>query len=272
MHGTLNDFVVFDNRGIDIEHIAAFARFGTFASFGRYMCDRHAAIGADGLLVLENSAIADVRMRVINADGSEAEMCGNGIRCVVRYLAEEKTEMHGYVSAPKRMFRIETVAGIIETSVIAREPAFLVRAMMGVPVIERKALPVPDAMCVSLGNPHVVIFESEAIDAIDLPGIAISFQNSMLFPDGTNVHVAAKIGERMLTVRHWERGVGETMSCGTGAVACAVAAIQRGLVQSPVEVRVPGGTLMVEWGGSGVAYLTGPAVRVFDANISLTAQ
>ena len=261
MQGTLNDFIVLDNRQLGI---------GDIERLGRFLCNRHACVGADGLLVVEHSVIADVRMRVINVDGSEAEMCGNGIRCVVRYLAEEEMAQSGNGIAVKNVFSIETLAGIIETRVIAWEPEFLVRAAMGVPVIERRKLPFSDGVFVSLGNPHVVLFEDAGIDTMDLEGAASLLEGSALFPDGVNVHGAVKCGEHALEVRHWERGVGATMSCGTGAVACAVSAIARGLVQSPAEVRVPGGKLTVEWAGSGVAYMTGPAVRTFDANVYLS--
>jgi diaminopimelate epimerase len=248
MHGTFNDFVILDNRLACVDDVEDFARF---------VCERHGALGADGLLVIESSGVAHARMRTINADGSEAEMCGNGMRCVARFLEE---------AGEGDRLRIETPAGIVETIVVEREPEYIVRIEMGTPLVQRRALSLANAHFVSLGNPHVVIFE-RSLDALELPAVAASLQLSPMFPEGTNVHLAVHAGPQALAVRHWERGVGLTMSCGTGAVACAAAAITSGLVRSPVEVRVPGGRLTVEWDGRGPAYLSGPAVRVFDGEL-----
>jgi diaminopimelate epimerase len=248
MHGTRNDFVILDRRAACVEDLT---------SFGRWVCDRHAGVGADGLIVIEESATADVRMRVVNADGSEAEMCGNGIRCAARWLDE---------AGEGGRLRFETLAGIVETAVVAREPEYLVRVDMGTPRIA--ATPVPfleDARYVDLGNPHVVLLR-KSVEELELSMIANRLQTVPLFPRGTNVHVAAVEGEA-LRVRHWERGVGLTMSCGTGAVASAVAAIDRELVASPLDVFVPGGHLIVEWERGANAALVGPAVRVFDTEV-----
>jgi diaminopimelate epimerase len=248
MHGTRNDFVILDLRTARVEEIPA---------FGRWICDRHAGVGADGLIVLEPSSEADVRMRVINADGSEAEMCGNGVRCAARWLDE---------AGEGDAIRFETLAGIIETRVIAREPEYLVRVAMESP--RKDVTPVPyiaDARYVDLGNPHVVLMR-KSVEALELTLIANRLQTMPLFPNGTNVHIAAVDGDA-LRVRHWERGVGLTMSCGTGAVACAVAAIDLGLLASPVDVFAPGGHLVVEWDRGSEASLTGPAVRVFDTEV-----
>lgn len=248
LHGTRNDFVLYDARSSPDTDYAAFAR---------WICDRRSAIGADGLLVVLPAAKADVTMRIFNADGSEAEMCGNGIRCVARYLSE--------AGEGDRM-RIDTLAGVIETAVVSKGAEYLVRVRMGEPFVQRKALPIDDAAFVSLGNPHVVLFAAR-LDDVDLTRIGEQMQRDPLFPDGTNVHTAVVVDEHRLDVRHFERGVGLTEACGTGAVACAVSAIVRGLAQSPVDVHVPGGVLKIEWAGSGSAYMTGPAVRVFDTNV-----
>jgi diaminopimelate epimerase len=245
MHGTLNDFVVVDRRRESVDDLAALAK---------RVCDRHAGLGADGLLAIEPSEIADVRMRIVNSDGSEAEMCGNGVRCIARYIAE---------AGESKTLTIETGSGLIQTQVLAQEPEFLVRVSIGKPVVERRAMPFEYARFVSLGNPHVVIFERH-VKMFNLPEAAALAQQC--FPGGTNVHVAALIGG-VLYVRHWERGVGLTMACGTGAVAAAAAAITERMVQTPVDVRVPGGHLRVEWDGVDQAYLTGPAVRVFDGEL-----
>lgn len=249
MHGTFNDFVVLDNRRHHITHLADLARFA---------CDRRAALGADGLLVIDDSTTADARMRVFNADGSEAEMCGNGMRCVARFLAEAG-------EGDARV--VETIAGPISTQVLSREPEFRVRLTLGTPLLQPRNLPFERASFVVMGNQHVVIFHSAPLESVDLEGIAKSLQGTSEFPDGVNVHLAQKSGPSALETRLWERGVGLTQSCGTGAVSCAVAAISMGLVTSPVDVHVPGGRLVVEWPGEGAAVMTGPAVRVFDGEL-----
>lgn len=250
MHGARNDFVVVDGRTEPLNDPASFARWA---------CDRRAGIGADGCIVLEPSAIADVRMRTINADGSEAEMCGNGIRCAARWLDE---------AGLGARIAFETDGGIVRTEIVTREPAYLVRVAMGRPKIASIADMIPLATFVDLGNPHVVIFETSAGAAtIDLEPLAKKLQTYPDFPNGTNVHMAVPMGVHSMRVRHWERGVGLTQACGTGAVACAAVALEKKLALSPVEVLVPGGRLIVEWDGSGDAYLTGPAVRVFDTEI-----
>jgi diaminopimelate epimerase len=243
MHGARNDFVLVDARERAVERASGIAR---------RVCDRRTGIGADGLLVVERSRVAGARMRIVNADGSDAETCGNGIRCVARYLDED-----GAGAA----LAIETDAGVVQTIVVAREPEYLVRVAMGVPRYERIASP-ENAHFVDVGNPHVVLVAG-APDAVDLERVAASLQGSATLPHGGNVHEMVR-GDDAMIVRHYERGVGLTQACGTGAVACAVVALREGFARSPVDVRVPGGLLTVEWDGSGVAHLTGPAVRVFE--------
>ncbi|MBV8491228.1 MAG: diaminopimelate epimerase [Candidatus Eremiobacteraeota bacterium] len=250
MHGARNDFVVLDARR---------SKVGSLAHFARSVCDRRTGVGADGLIVIESSTESDVRMRTINADGSEAEMCGNGVRCAARFLDEQ---------GEGDRIAFETAAGLIHTEVVAREPEYQVRVAMATPRIAPHSVPfLEDARFVDMGNPHVVLFRKH-VDDVEIAMLATRLQTHSLFPKGTNVHVAAVEGPDRLRVRHWERGVGLTMACGTGAVACAAAAIEKKLVQSPVEVFVPGGRLVVEWTG-GPAHLTGPAERVFDANVAV---
>jgi diaminopimelate epimerase len=270
MHGARNDFVIVDRRSD--------ARVG-LERFAKWACDRRAGIGADGVIAIESSSLADARMRTINADGSEAEMCGNGVRCAARWL-DEAGEGAGVT--------FETAAGSIATEIVSRGTEYAVRVAMGHPRITplssvAKACPEPsnvragyvegnvilsavEGWFVDLGNPHVVLVRS-SVEGADLESIAQEFQKDSRFADGTNVHVVALQGPRAIRVRHWERGVGLTMACGTGAVACAAVAIASGTAASPVEVFVPGGRLVVEWDGAGNAYLTGPAVRVFDAEV-----
>jgi len=250
MHGTRNDFVVLDARS---------QAPGDASSFARWVCDRRAGIGADGLILLEPSNTGDVRMRIINADGSEAEMCGNGARCAARWLEE---------AGEGDRITLETGAGLVRTQVLAREPEYLVRVAMGRPRIAEANVDGRTEAYVDLGNPHVVLVRGE-LDAIELAPLALELQNDPDFSAGTNVHVVTVLDRRTLRVRHWERGVGLTQACGTGAVACAAVAIERGLAASPVEVLVPGGRLVVEWDGQGEAYLTGPAARVFDTQVQV---
>ena len=249
MHGAQNDFVLLDART---------AALGDLSAFARWACDRRAGVGADGLLVLETSRNGDVRMRTINADGSEAEICGNGVRCAARWLDE--------AGAGERM-AFETPAGTIHTEIIARAPEYQVRVAMGTPRIASFVVPgFSEASFVDLGNPHVVVFCEEP-SAVDLEALAERLQRDPRLPDGANVHVVAVESSGCLRVRHWERGVGLTMACGTGAVACAAVAIAQRKVISPVSLDVPGGRLTVECDGRGDAFLSGAATRVFDAEV-----
>jgi diaminopimelate epimerase len=244
MHGARNDFVVVDARIQPLNDPIEFART---------VCDRHAGVGADGLLIVENAG-PFVSMRVINADGSEAEMCGNGVRCIARYLDERDEGADQTIS---------TKAGLISTSVIVRGPVYRVRVDMGIPRIMDLPLPWPHALAVDTGNPHVVLFVG-SLDEIDLAALGERMQSDPLFPNGVNVHLAAVRDPHAIDVAHYERGAGLTMACGTGAVACAKAAIARGLAQDPVTVSVPGGDLLVEFAQTGSALMTGPAERVFE--------
>lgn len=251
MHGAKNDFVILDEREQHLDAPELLAQ---------WVCDRHVGIGADGLLLVGPSAVADATMRVINADGSEAEMCGNGIRCVARYLDERGDGSE---------LRIETQAGIIATEILARGDEYIVRADVGAARVLPKAVSLRDAVVVDTGNPHVVWFR-HSLDDVDLVAAGDALQHDPAFSNGTNLHIAVVENEHTLRVRHYERGVGLTMACGTGAVACAAAGIALHHVVSPVTVHVPGGTLEIEIGADGRAKMTGPAVRVFEAHLSIT--
>jgi diaminopimelate epimerase len=247
-HGARNDFIVLDARGTTVDNVRELAL---------RWCDRHGGIGADGLLLIGTSERAPVSMRVINADGSEAEMCGNGVRCVARYLDER---------GEGAQFAVDTAAGIIRTDVIERGDVYRVRVDMGEPRVISVNASEPQSAIVDTGNRHLVLFREE-IDGFDLWSIGEVTNNDPQYPDGINVHLVEVEGPSTLHVRHYERGAGLTMACGTGAVASAVASIVRGDVTSPVLVRVPGGELTIEWDGSGHAFMTGPAVHVFDTTI-----
>jgi diaminopimelate epimerase len=250
MHGARNDFVVLDRRAYHVEALPSFAR---------WVCDRHAGIGADGLIVVEAAEGGGVAMRTINADGSEAEMCGNGVRCAARWLDEAG-------EGDRQAFA--TAAGEVRTEIVARTPEYLVRA--GMPPLRTPpyelAFP-DDAFFVDLGNPHVVVFRDD-LDAVDMEALAASLQELPQYPGGTNVHVACIDGPHRLRVRHWERGVGLTAACGTGVVAVVAAGVHTHRLSHSVEATVPGGVLTVEWDDDAPA-LIGPAVRVFDTEVSV---
>jgi diaminopimelate epimerase len=245
MNGTQNDFILVDGRDRAPDDPVAFAR---------RVCDRDAGIGADGLLLLLPSEIADVRMRIINADGSEAEMCGNGTRCVARYLDEHD----GRAAA-----LLETLAGPIATTIVAREPDYAVSVELNVPLVgDAHAVAGFTALPVDVGNPHVVIFVDD-LDAIDIRTLGPRIEHDPRYPHGTNVHVAQIIAPDRIRAVHWERGAGATQACGTGAAAIAAAAIVTRDATSPVAVDVPGGRLTIAWTPGTRAVMTGNAVREF---------
>ena len=258
MHGLGNDFVIFDAREAPVEIDAARAR-----AIG----DRRTGIGFDQMVILSPSDGADVRMRIFNADGSNAEACGNVTRCVALLLGGQT--------------RIETDGGLI--TAVAMEGA--ASADMGKPRFGWDEIPLAYAMdtlemplgwdalegpsAVNVGNPHVIFFVDD-VDAVDLETLGPKIERDPLFPERVNVNVAAVKTDRIV-LRTWERGAGLTRACGTGACATAVAAIRRKLAQGPVDVVQAGGTLHVEWTPGGSIHMTGPAVHVFAGEIDLDA-
>ena len=245
MNGTHNEFVVVDGRETPLDDPVA---------FGRNICDPGRGPGADGLLLVLDSATADVRLRIINADGSEAEMCGNGVRCLARYLDEHDGRAEAVV---------ETLAGPIATRVLSREP-YLVSEVMGIPRLgEPHDVAGHRATPVDLGNPHVVIFVDD-LAAIDIKTDGPRISNDPRYPGGMNVHFVQIAGDH-LRVLHWERGAGATAACGTGAVACTAVAMTNHGFHSPVTLDVPGGTLRVEWSPGERATLIGDAVVEFSS-------
>lgn len=259
MHGTENVFVLLDERP---------PRFERYDDVARKLCAPDGELGgADGILVVRDAPGFAAAMWIFNADGSEAEMCGNGVRCVARYLNER---------GAGESFAIETLAGPIGAEIVSPPPAFAVRVDIGpVRFPGNGALETIEALGhtwsfydVSLGNPHAVIF-CDDVDAIDLVGLGEALQRHPRFPQGTNVHLACVLDADTLRVRHFERGVGPTQACGTGVVACAAAAIATRGVGSPTKVFVPGGTLFVAWTPGENARLTGPAETMFARTIEI---
>ena len=252
MHGLGNDFVVIDGRVA-----AAPALDNALASA---LADRKTGIGCDQLIILEPSSAADFRMRIFNADGGEVEACGNATRAVGL--------LHG---APAR---IETLAGILATDPVAGGVA----VDMGVPRFDWEQIPLAYAMdtlampvgwdeleCpagVNVGNPHAVFFVPDT-DSVDLARLGPLIEHDPLFPERVNVNVATVAARGEIRLRVWERGVGETRACGTGACATAIAAIRRGLTDRRVTVTLAGGPLLIEWRGNGRIEMTGAAAESF---------
>jgi diaminopimelate epimerase len=267
MHGLGNDFVLLDYLAGGPPRTDA-----AWAQFARQMCDRHFGVGADGVLLALPSETADVRMRIFNADGSEAEMCGNGVRCLARYARD-----HG--RAADRL-RVETLAGVLELTFPGGPTE--VRVDMGPPRLAPREIPVRadgeraldltvpvdgrrlQVAAVSMGNPHAVTFMApDELDALALHDLGPLDERHELFPERTNFHAVAVTSPHSATVRVWERGAGPTLACGTGACAVTVAGVLTGRLASPVDVTLPGGTLRIEWQQGGSVFMTGPTEYVF---------
>ncbi len=227
------------------------------------LSDRHFGIGSDGLICICPSERADFRMRMFNADGSEGEMCGNGIRCVGKFIYDKRL-------TEKTAVTIETLAGIKRLMLeVLGGKVSSVTVDMGLPKPEElREIQVGGAdylICpVSMGNPHAVTF-LEGIDDIDLPSIGPSFEHHPSFPNRTNTEFIEVINPHLLKMRVWERGSGETLACGTGACAALVAAVLEGKAARTATVRLLGGDLLIRWDEKdGHVYMTGPAVTVFE--------
>lgn len=255
MHGLGNDFVIFDARESPLEMTEALARA---------LADRRTGIGCDQLILLEPSDVADVRMRIWNRDGGEVESCGNAARCVALLLGA------GW---------IETAGGLLAASasgdsatVDMGEPRFGWDQIPLAYPMDTAALPVGwddlrEPFAVNVGNPHIVFFVEDC-DSVDLERLGPLIENDPLFPDRVNVDLAS-IEDGAIRLRVWERGSGLTQACGTGACATAVAALSRGLVASPVEIRLPGGTLSIAWAPGSTIAMSGPATLVFEGEVAL---
>jgi len=236
--------------------------------------DRHFGVGSDGLIMIMPSPVADARMRIFNADGSEAQMCGNGIRCVAKYLYECGIKKSDRLT-------IETAAGIktIELTT-ASGNVTQVKVEMGIPGLLRNEIPmlgeneqvidvplqvndtVLNITCVSMGNPHCITFVDD-VDSVDLNVTGKAIENHELFPERINAHFVQQISADKVKMRTWERGSGETLACGTGAVATGVACVLNKFTERVINTQLPGGELTVEWTEDNKTYMTGPAEFVF---------
>jgi diaminopimelate epimerase len=252
MHGLGNDFVVIDARVTPVDMPPARAH-----AIG----DRKTGIGFDQLILLEPSIVADVKMRIFNADGGEVEACGNATRCIALLM--------------ERPADIETMGGILHTepgdaqaTVTLPPPAFDWEFIPLAMPMDTRDMPVgweslERPMAVNVGNPHVIFFVGDA-DTVDLEALGPVIEHDPLFPERINVNVASVVGQQHLKLRVWERGVGLTRACGTGACATAVAGIRSGRVTSPVTVSLPGGDLVIAWADGESVRMSGPATHVFS--------
>lgn len=271
MHGIGNDYIY-----VDEFLYKAPADIGDAA---RLASDRHTGIGGDGLILIQPSQIADCKMRMFNADGSEGRMCGNAIRCIARYMLERHPEI-----CPGDTVRIETLSGIkiVTAQRDAEGKPSMLRADMGAPGLSPESIPVLTAtpqdlsievpgftgrgVCVSMGSPHIVFFIDSDPSELDIAHIGPAIESHSLFPERVNVEFVQTQPDGSLKMRVWERGSGETMACGTGACATAVAAMLKGRTpQRTATVHLRGGDLIIEWNpDNNRVYMTGPAALVFE--------
>lgn len=277
MQGLGNDFVLVDYEEIKNSDIP-------LSELATRMCDRKFGIGADGLIVVnpdDMKSNTDVCWRILNSDGSEPQMCGNGMRCFAQYVFN-----HGLVKEKK--FSVNTLAGTIIPEVLDND---LVRVNMGKPILEAEKIPVKSNLfpvlndtlqaedrtfqfsAVSMGNPHCLIFTDENTEELAIK-YGSSIENNPIFPEKTNVEFIKVISEKHIKINVWERGCGITLACGTGACASTVAAILNNLTENKVKADLPGGSLTIEWAGNSIdkdndVFMTGSAKVVFEGEYLL---
>lgn len=275
MHGCGNDYIYVNGITEKIEDEVKTAQF---------VSDRHFGIGGDGMIIIKKSDIADFEMVMYNADGSRAEMCGNGIRCVAKYV-------YDYNLTDKTSLSIESMGKIkyIDLTLGSDGKVESVKVDMGAPVLKADEVPVVSdnetvlneeievdgnlykMTCVSMGNPHAVVFIDEDVKDFSIEKIGPMFENHKRFPKRTNTEFAKIIDRKNIDMRVWERGTGETLACGTGTCATVVAAILGGLTDNNVTVHLLGGDLKIYWSGNlnDSVIMSGPASTVFDGEINL---
>lgn len=276
------EFTKMEGCGNDYVYVNGFTtRLENPNKVSEIVSDRHFGVGADGLIVINPSEVADFKMSMYNADGSEGKMCGNGIRCVAKYVYDNKM-------TDKTTITVETLSGI-KTLVlnVENEKVKTVRVDMGRPVILAKEVPVifdrkeviDESLlvdgkeyritCVSMGNPHAVTFVDDT-DNLEIEKIGPQFENNEIFPDRINTEFIQLIDRNTIKMRVWERGSGETLACGTGACASVVACVLNGLTENKVTVKLTGGDLLIEYNrDEDTVYMTGPAKIVFTGNIEI---
>jgi diaminopimelate epimerase len=276
LQGAGNDFILVETEGIS----------QNWSQLAIAMCNRHFGIGADGLLLLLPSEIADFRMRMFNPDGSEAEACGNGMRCLAKYVVDKRLISRKFEKAEE--ISVETKAGIQKTRLHKTMGKLTkIQVGMGTPKFRAKDIPVVVEQgaagvksmlsywitvkdkellldFVSMGNPHAIHFWHRPVSDFLLSRLGPEIEHHKMFPNRMNFEVAQVINRRQIEARVWERGARETLACGSGACAVAVAAQIHGYVDIQVDIKLPGGTLEVEWDGKGEVLLSGTAEIVFS--------
>lgn len=275
LQATGNDFILVDARSMKQD----------WPKLARDMCHRHFGIGADGLILVMNSGKADLKMRLFNPDGSEAEVSGNGLRCFAKYVIDRKIVIGTGLT-------VETLSGIrtIEAS-LSQSKVYYAKVNMGRPRFRAEDIPVMvdnpernrsrvdikpiidypldiagrqmNLSFVSMGNPHAVSFITQTLSEFPLCEIGPQIENHPIFPERVNFEIARVVSQNKVEARVWERGAGETLSCGSGACAVAVIAMLKGYVGNEVDIMLPGGNLTVSWNGVGEIYLSGPVEEVF---------
>lgn len=270
MHGAGNDYIYIDCFTEDVENSE---------DLSKKLSEKHFSVGADGIVLIKSSPVADCFMDIYNADGSRAKMCGNAIRCVAKYIYDNKIK--------KPVIKIDTLSGI-KLVEIYTENGFATggRVNMGKPIFNGRQIPTRygdsivknkiinienndyEITCVSMGNPHCVVFRKD-IHKLDLEKIGPLFENHEMFPERINTEFVEIIDEKTLKMRVWERGSGETLACGTGACAVAVSSVLNGFCEKDKDIKIhtKGGILTVKWHKNDNVYLSGNAVKVFDGEI-----
>lgn len=265
MHGLGNDFIIVSGEAAQLKNPAEAAR---------RLCRRRFSIGADGLVQLSPSGAADIAMRLFNADGTEAEMCGNALRCVARYLVEKEIARGPVV----------TIDTAVSQKTAQLLPGGLVRVDMGPPILESSQIPVAGPLrrvigeeieaggeifkysAVSMGNPHCVIFLEPGQEAA-AGAYGPLIESHPFFPKGVNVELCRVKSAREVSVAVWERGAGETLACGTGACAVTVAGVVLGKLERKADVQLPGGILNIEWSSGGSVFMEGPAEFAYEGEV-----
>ena len=274
MHGCGNDYIVVDGREFDLD----------WSNIALKYCERKFSVGADGLLVVKNSNKAPVKMSMYNPDGSEAQMCGNGIRCFTKYIIENEI-----VEYQKNGLLIETLAGVLTVYPHKNSNGLIdtVNVSMGEPLFSPDKLPASSALlslpkiidhkisvndqeiqisCVSMGNPHAVAFIEDDVDNFPLDTLGPIVENLDLFPERINFHIVNVLDKTKIKARSWERGAGLTLACGTGACAIQAISKDRGFTDNNIVLYMPGGKLNMKWEGKGQSvFMEGPAELVFDS-------
>lgn len=271
MHGCGNDYIYVNCMEKIIENPVKTAI---------QVSDRHFGIGSDGLILICPSDIADFRMEMYNADGSEGKMCGNGVRCIAKYVYE-------YGLTKKQQISVETKAGIKELDLTVQDgKVVLVKVNMGKAVFTASEIPVEadvDTLigyevnvagkeyyitCVSMGNPHAVTFVEDT-KILPLEKIGPEFEHHKMFPDRVNTEFVQVLNRKEVSMRVWERGSGETLACGTGACAVAAACVENGKTEREITVHLLGGDLLLRYEEDGTVWMTGPAAIICDGEIDI---